>query len=590
MICKCPHSENIEPQLASNCGRSTLLIFMNILQHMLQQKCDIADPCGRIQSQSDINSRYDFIVIGGGSAGSPIAARLSEEKNFSVLLIEAGLDEHTVTQVPSFFRNYIGSAIDWNFTTESENQACLNAKDRRCLWPRGKVLGGSSVLTGMMYMRGSKKDYDDWEKMGNKGWSFDNVLPYFIKSEDNLQINEMSNEYHGTGGPLPVGKFPYYPPISDDILKAGKELEYNTVDLNGKHQRGFAKSQCNTKNGIRFSSARAFLRPAKNRNNLHVLLNSTVTRIIFDINKKAVAILFLQNGQLKRVSVTKEVILSAGAINSPVILLRSGVGPKKDLDYLGISVIKNLPGVGKNLHNHVSYEVAFYLNEKDTNLLNRNSINQYLKFRKGPMSGTGVTGITAMINTKYSNNSDIQLFFNGFWADCIKLKRQGKRQLSIIPTVLNAKSRGYVRLKDMNPHSKPIIVPNYFSHSDDIKTLVEGIKFSIRLSNTQALKKYGLKINTIPVKNCEEFQFGTDDYFECAIRHETNPENHQSGSCKMGPNSDPMAVVDNKLKVRGIIGVRVADASIMPQVISGNTNAPTIMIGERVADFIKEEW
>ncbi|XP_033217048.1 glucose dehydrogenase [FAD, quinone]-like [Belonocnema kinseyi] len=599
MSCNCPLSANTGPTLASTCGGASFLVFMSILESFIRRQCDLADPCNRPLNRESPNSRYDFVVIGGGSGGGTVASRLSENRNFSVLLIEAGHDEPAWTRVPSFFLNFMHSDIDWQYTTESEDQACLNSKDQKCYWGRGKVLGGSSVMNGMMYMRGSRKDFDDWEKMGNIGWSYQDVLPYFIKSENNLQFNEMDSGYHGTGGPLPVTQFNFHPPLSFSLLDAGKELGYDTVDLNGRNHTGFAIVQTTTKNGSRFSVARAFVQPARNRPNFHVILNSTVTKIIFDEKKQAVGVEFVRNGKLQRVGVDKEVIVSGGAVNSPQILLNSGIGPREDLETVGVPVVHDLPGVGKNLHNHVSYPLSFTINETAIDVLNWANAMEYMLYRNGPMSGTGLSGVTAMINTKYADpqedHPDIQLIFGGYLAGCsetgtVQGKKGSKTKISIYPTVLRPKSRGYLKLNNSDPLSKPTIQPKYLQHLDDVGALIEGIKFAIRLAETQSLKAYGLELDKTPCKNCENLEFGSDSFWECVVKHDTNPENHQAGSCKMGPPSDPLAVVDNELRVKGIQGVRVADASIMPQVTSGNTNAPTIMIGERAADFIKDTW
>ncbi|KAL7292804.1 glucose dehydrogenase [FAD, quinone] [Trichogramma pretiosum] len=599
MSCNCPLTSIAGPTLASTCGGPSFMLFMGLLEVFLRSQCDLEDPCNRPIAQKRVNPRYDFVVIGGGSAGATVASRLSEENRFSVLLLEAGLDEPTGTQIPSFFFNFLGSEIDWKYNTESENEACLNKDNRQCYWPRGKVLGGTSVMNGMTYMRGSRKDYDDWARLGNPGWSYDDVLPHFIKSEDNLQVNDMDYGYHGVGGPLTVTQFPYHPPLSHALLQAGKEMGYETVDLNGRTHTGFAIAQTTSRNGSRLSTARAFLRPARNRRNLHVMLNSTATRILFDRNKKAVGVEFENDGVLQRVTVLKEVVVSGGAVNSPQILLNSGIGPQEELSAVGVPVVQDLPGVGKNLHNHVAYAIAFTINDTDTTPLNWATAMEYLLFRDGLMSGTGISEVTAMINTKYADltedHPDIQLIFGGYLADCSETgmvgEKKGKnRVILIIPTLLHPKSRGVLRLRNNDPLSPPLIYARYLTHPDDVGALIEGIKFSIALTKTEALKKYGFELDRTPVKNCEHLKFGCDAYWECAIKHDTAPENHQAGSCKMGPADDPLSVVDHQLRVRGVQNVRVADTSIMPRVPSGNTNAPAIMIGERAADFIKRTW
>ncbi|XP_065201705.1 glucose dehydrogenase [FAD, quinone] isoform X3 [Planococcus citri] len=604
MSCNCPATEP-GPTLASTCGGSAFMIFMGLLEVFIRSQCDLEDPCNRPKSRVMLDTEYDFIVIGGGSAGAVVASRLSEVPHWRVLLIEAGLDEPTGTQVPSMFLNFIGSPIDWGFKTEPEEMACLDDKERRCYWPRGKVLGGTSVMNGMMYIRGSKLDFDNWAKQGNYGWSYQEVLPYFLKSEDNLQANIMDPGFHGVGGPLTVTQFPYHPPLSHAIVQAGSELGYRNIDLNGKFHTGFAIAQTTSRNGSRLSTAKAFLRPAKDRPNLHILLNTTATKVLIDPKtKSAYGVEMFINGYTQRVLAKNEVIISGGAVNSPQLLLLSGVGPKEDLRQVNVPLVHHLPGVGRNLHNHVAFFVKFFINDSSTAPLNWATAMEYLLFRDGLMSGTGISEVTGFVNTKLANPSldhpDVQYFFGGYLANCAQTGQVGEkiadsgekglRGIDIIPAVLHPKSRGYLKLKDNNPLSHPLIYPKYLTHPDDVTRLVEGIKIAIQLTETNALKKYGFQLDKTPVKGCENLTFGCDSYWECAVRKLTGPENHQAGSCRMGPAGDPLAVVDPELKVHGIDKLRVIDASIMPAVTSGNTNAPVIMIAEKGADMIKRRW
>ncbi|XP_050539699.1 glucose dehydrogenase [FAD, quinone] isoform X2 [Daktulosphaira vitifoliae] len=590
------------PTIASTCGGSQFMLFMGLLEVFIRSQCDIEDPCGRPVSRSVPDREYDFIVVGAGAGGSVVASRLSEVPNWKVLIIEAGGNEPTGTQVPSMFFNFIGSSIDWNYKTEPEEMACLGEKEKRCGWPRGKVLGGTSVMNGMMYMRGSRHDYDNWAKLGNPGWSYQDVLPYFLKSEDNLQATAMDPGYHAVGGPLPVGQFPYHPPLSHALLQGGVELGYQVRDLNGAIHTGFTIAQTMSRNGSRYSTARAFLRPAKNRPNLHFLLNATVTKILIDpVNKTAYGVEVFKDGKVDQIIAKNEVIVSGGAINSPQLLLLSGIGPKEDLNAVKVPVIHNLPGVGKNLQNHVAHFVNFFLNDSATTPLNWATAMEYLLFRDGLMSGTGISEVTAILPSKYANPvddfPDLQYFFGGYLADCAKTGQVGekyddspKRAIQMIPAVLHPKSRGYLKLKSSNPLEYPAIYAKYLTHPDDVATLIDGVKIAIRLSETSALRKYGMELDRKPVMGCEDIPFGCDAYWECAIRRKTGPENHQAGTCKMGPISDPSAVVDPELKVHGIDKLRVVDASIMPTVTSGNTNVPIIMIGEKASDMIKRRW
>ncbi|CAG9861747.1 unnamed protein product [Phyllotreta striolata] len=599
MACDCPLTQP-GPTLASTCGGAPFMLFMGLLEVFLRSQCDIEDPCNRPR-RPQLFRDYDFVVVGAGSAGAVVASRLSEIPEWRVLLVEAGHDEPTGTQVPSMFLNFFGTDIDWGYQTEPETQACLGETDRRCYWPRGKVLGGTSTMNGMMYMRGSRKDYDDWASMGNEGWSYNEVLQHFLKSEDNQQMDQVDVGYHSTGGLLTVSQFPYHPPLSKSILKAAQELGYPIRDLNGRYHTGFNIAQTTNRNGSRLSTAKAFLRPFTRRNNLHVLLNATVSKVLINAStKEAYGVEVLQDGKRTSVYATKEVIVSGGAVNSPQILLLSGVGPEEELKKAGVPLVHDLPGVGRNLHNHVAHSINFFINDTNTATLNWATAMEYLLFRDGLMSGTGISEVTGFVNTKYQDpaeeHPDIQFIFGGFLANCARTGQVGEkidnnsRSIQIIPTLLHPKSRGYLTLKDSNPLSHPLIYANYFTHPEDIKVLVEGIKVALRLAETKALRKYGIQLDRTPTGGCEKLSFGSDKYWECSVKRRTAPENHQCGSCKMGPPTDPMAVVNPSLQVHGVDRLRVIDASVMPKVTSGNTNAPCIMIGEKGADLIKSRW
>ncbi|XP_067014963.1 glucose dehydrogenase [FAD, quinone] [Anabrus simplex] len=606
MNCNCPVSQP-GPTLASTCGGSAFMLFMGLLEVFIRSQCDLEDPCGRPESRIRLDPSYDFIVVGGGSAGAVVASRLSEIPHWNVLLVEAGLDEPTGTQVPSMFLNFFGSDIDWKYKTEPEEMACLGEVERRCSWPRGKVLGGTSVMNGMMYMRGSRRDYDSWAAFGNAGWGYQDVLPYFLKSEDNLQAHLMDPGYHGVGGYMTVTQFPYHPPLSHSILQAAREMGYQVRDLNGAYHTGFAIAQTTTRNGSRLSSSKAFLRPNKNRPNLHILLNSTVTKILVNESTKQAYGVQLFRGDtatMETILARNEIIVAGGAVNSPQILLLSGIGPSEELLKVGVPVVHNLPGVGRNLHNHVAFFLNFFINDTDTQALNWATAMEYLLFRDGLMSGTGISEVTGFAHSKFSNpnedHPDLQFFFGGFLANCARTGQVGERSdmdnpnarrvINIIPAVLHPKSRGYLALRSANPFDPPRIIPRYLTHPDDVAALIDGIRFAIRLTEMPALKRYGFQLDTTPVPGCENFTFGCDAYWECAVRRNTGPENHQAGSCRMGPVGDPGACVDPELKVQGIDRLRVIDASVMPVVTSGNTNAPTVMIAEKGSDMIKERW
>lgn len=392
----------------------------------------------------------------------------------------------------------------------------------------------------MMYIRGNPNDYNDWEAMGNPGWKFQDVLPYFKKSEDNQQLNEVDESYHAKGGLLPVSKFPYNPPISKAILQGGEELGYKIQDLNGANNTGFMIAQTTSKNGIRYSSARAFLRPATNRKNLHILVNTTASKVLINPDTKTVTgvEIMLKDGHTRRINAKKEVIVAGGAVNSPQILLLSGIGPREELQKFGIRQVHQLPGVGKNLHNHVAYFINFYINDTDTRALNWATAMEYLLFRDGLMSGTGVSSVTAKskiiilkfismtlnlnflstVCSKYAENQsepDIQFYFGGFLADCAvsgqvgELSSNYSRSIQIFPAVLHPKSRGYITLNSRDPYDAPKIFANYLDEDHDIKVLVEGIRFAIKLAETAPLRAYGMELDKSPVAGCTQHTFGT---------------------------------------------------------------------------------
>ncbi|XP_032795568.2 glucose dehydrogenase [FAD, quinone] [Daphnia magna] len=577
-----------------------------------------SNPEGRVSDTNEIKIEYDFIVIGAGSSGAVVANRLTEVADWKVLLLEAGGDETIVSDIPATAFYLQRTDIDWQYRTVAQSGSCLAFNDNKCNWPRGKILGGSSVLNYMLYVRGNKKDYDDWEALGNTGWSFDNVLPYFIKSEDNRNPYLAANtQYHGTGGYLTVQEPPFSTPLLKAFIQGGQELGYEHLDCNGAQQTGFMKAQGTIRRGSRCSTAKAFLRPVRDRPNLHISMNSLVHKIIIDpITKQATAVRFEKDGQIYTVEARKEIVLSAGAVNSPQLLMLSGVGPADHLQSFDIPVMADLP-VGDNLQDHISLGGMVFTFDKpysvmDSRYFNIPSILNWTINGVGPLTTLGGVEGLAWVNTKFATESDwpdIQFMFvagtptsdfgsivkanNGVrddvW-DAYYKPVEGRDTWQVIPKLLRPESTGTIRLASADPHTAPLIDPKYFEKEQDLKVLVEGTKIALALGKTEAFQQIGTKFYDAIFPGCEQFTPWTDEYWGCFIRHYSSTIYHASGSCKMGPSSDKTAVVDPTLKVYGIKGLRVIDCSIMPKIVSGNTNAPAIMIGEKGSDLIKADW
>ncbi|XP_063233824.1 glucose dehydrogenase [FAD, quinone]-like [Bacillus rossius redtenbacheri] len=583
---------------------------------------DVDDAGGRVRDLEDLGRHlrrsYDFVVVGAGSTGCVVANRLSEERSWSVLLLEAGGDETLVGQVPFMVTTYQRTSTDWRYRTEADPGFCRAMLDGRCLWPRGKVLGGTSAINGMLYVRGNRRDYDNWQRLGNEGWAYDDVLPYFKKSEDMKVDGLRDSPYHGTGGYLSVELFRYYSPLMEFLVRGIEELGFPVRDINGESQTGFMYSYGTLRNGFRCSSARAFLRPVKDRRNLDVSMNSHVERVVIDPRTRtARGVEFLKHGRRHMVTALKEVVICAGAINSPQLLMLSGIGPVHHLKEVGVSpVISNL-NVGGNLQDHIcaggiAYTIEVPLGITLLSLLNVSLFTDMLLNSNGMLMNIPIAHVIGFQSSSIADSQDhpdigyylgpsadnvdrgVALqYIAGYTDEFYKKVYEHilfKDAFLSWGCLLRPKSRGYIRLKDDNPKSHPLIYPEYLRHPDDVKILVEAAKLSHRLSQTTPLRKIGARVNPNKFPGCEHLEMLSDEYLECALRTYPFTLWHFSGTCKMGPGTDPDAVVDPRLRVYGVRGLRVADASIMPDVVSGNLNVPCIMIGEKVSDMIKEDW
>lgn len=518
---------------------------------------------------------FDYIIIGGGSAGCVLANRLSENPSNQVLLLEAGgPDKDKYIHIPTAFYKLFRTPLDWGYYSTAQ-EALLG---RRVFIPRGKVLGGSSSINAMIYIRGNKEDYNEWAALGNPGWSYNEVLPYFKKSEDQ-QRGE--NEYHGKGGLLSVSD-PISPNFMSHLfLQASQEMQLPlNADFNGEKQEGFGLFQRTVKKGRRHSTAAAFLKPIiKKRTNLKVVTQATVLRLELN-GKKVTGVTYELNGQQFTENAQKEVVLSAGAINSPQILLLSGIGPAQHLREIGIEVKHDLPGVGQNLRDHPFVVIAARLAKGRTLDTAENWINllKYFVLRRGPLTST-IAEACGFVKTRPELPApDMQVFFSPAFLIEHGFIRPGGDGFTLAPCLVKPKSVGELKLKSADPHEHPLINPNYLAAEEDMDAMIEGYKVAAKLLHSKAFKPY--------FRNYYRPHDRLHSVSEIKEHIRLNMEAmyHPVGTCKMG--KDLMAVVDHTLKVHGLEGLRVVDASIMPTIIRGNTNAPTIMIAEKAADMI----
>jgi len=525
---------------------------------------------------------YDYIIIGAGSAGSAIANRLAEDYALRILILEAGpADDSFLLKMPAGFAS-LGDKSPYNWRYETTPQVHCN--NRRMYWPRGKTLGGSSAINAMLYVRGNAWDYDHWRQLGNDGWSYDDVLPFFKKAENN---ERGADDFHGAGGPLNVADQADPLKINDAFLAAAEQAGHKRLtDFNGATQEGVGYYQVTQKDRQRWSTASAYLRPAveRNRNNVHVVTGAQVERIILDQNR-AMGVRYRIKGQDEVARCSREIILAGGAINSPQLLMLSGIGPADHLASVGITPLFDLPGVGANLQDHLDAALLQFCKTRDTyDTANKlMSLYKYWKHKQGP--GTSpIAESGGFLSTRQGLSApDVQLHFLPVMVidhGRTKLKQNG---YSLHVCTLRPESKGTIRLASSDPLQHPLIDANYLAERRDLDTLIAGVKMGREIFAQAGLDPY----------RAAEFQPGasvkTDAEIEQWIRAKCETIYHPVGTCKMGPDSDAMAVVDNQCRVRGIERLRVVDASVMPTLVGGNTNAPTIMIAEHVAAWMQEK-
>ncbi len=520
---------------------------------------------------------HDHIVIGAGSAGCVVAARLAESGS-KVLLLEAGGEDDWINiRIPAMMDTIMDSPYDWGYRTVP--QAGLYG--RRIALNRGKVLGGTSCMNYMVYMRGNRGDYDHWRQLGNEGWAYEDVLPYFKKSETNERIRD---KFHGSTGPLAVSDQKSRSPLTQLYFEACAAAGMTrNDDVNGATQEGYGWFQATIGKTGRCSTAVAFLHPNRGRKNLEVVTHAQATRFLIE-KDRVTGVEYLRHGKLETAHAGGEIVLSGGAINSPQLLLLSGIGPADELKAAGIAAVHDLPGVGKNLHDHM-YAICRFSIDKPIGVsaLSEKEFaaaqEQYLREATGPLA-TNFDEAGAFLRTDPASEwPDVQWHFeptyNVSFFDGAPPERNG---YSLFANVCRPESRGTLKLFSADPLAKPLIDPNYFAAPRDLELTKRGLRKALEICRSSAFKSVGGR-QAYPSPDDD-----SDEALERYIRRTSNTVWHPVGSCKMG--HDKMAVVDDKLRVRGLTGLRVADASIMPSIVSGNTNAPCIMIGERCADLV----
>ncbi len=522
----------------------------------------------------------DYVIVGAGSAGCVLANRLSEDASVSVCLLEAGgVDKDPLIHAPMGFAFFPeGSPVNWRFNTIPQKH--LN--DRICFQPRGRVLGGSSSINAMIYIRGSRADYDHWAAEGADGWDWDGVLPYFKKAEDNQRG---SDNYHSVGGPLSVSDLRYRNPLSDVFLNAAAELQLPECnDFNGAGQEGMGYYQVTQRNGRRCSAAVAYLNPAKERPNLTIITGAHAERVMFDA-RCASGVQFLEMGAPKSVAAKREVILSGGAFQSPQMLMLSGIGPGDHLREHGLDVVFDAPGVGANLQDHLDYPALYKTSSGDSIGLNFGMVKKFFpsffayKNRGEGLFTSNLAECGGFVKTDPTETEpDIQLHFIPGLVDDHGRKKHLGGGITCHACVLRPKSRGSVTLASSDSQAAPAIDPNFLADENDLHRLIKGVRIMDRIFAAPAFK--GVKGASLYLKEPASDAALTED-----IRNRSDTIYHPVGTCRMG--ADKQAVTDPQLRVNGVSGLRVVDASVMPFVVSGNTNAPTIMIAEKAADLIK---
>jgi choline dehydrogenase len=529
------------------------------------------------------DASYDYVIVGAGTAGCVLAGRLAEDAGTRICVIEAGgSDRHPLVSTPSLVAAAIANRrLNWRFETVPQ----AHLKGRRIPQPRGKVVGGSGSINGMVYSRGNPRDYDDWVTAGAGDWSYANVLPYFLRTENNQDLPP--SVYHARGGPMNVRRPSRPNRLNSDFIAATQSLGFpRSSDFTGADSEGVGFRQGTIRAGIRETTARAFLRPALRRGTVTLYIEALALRVIVE-NGRAVGVLYEREGQQHEVRVRREVILSAGALQSPQLLLLSGIGPATELKSLGIEPLLDLPGVGRNLHDHLACPVLMRTEEPTSygislRALPRGMLNvfEYLMLRSGPFASNVFESVAFLKTAPGLDRPDVQFVFQPAARPKPTFPLPVGHGYAISPVGLYPKSRGRLTLQGPDPHSPPLIDPQLLSVEEDIRPLIRAIKLSRRILATPNFARYRAT-EIAPGAGVQ-----SDEEIADFIRATSYTVHHQVGTCRMGSGTD--AVVDAQLRLLGLAGLRVVDASVIPSIVGGNTNAVVVMIAEKAADLIRQ--
>lgn len=560
--------------------------------------------------EDQIGEKYDYVIVGGGSAGAIVAARLSENPNISVLLIEAGVEKSDFFSIPLLGTFFQLSPFDWQYETVRQEHACFGLKNNISKWPAGKVLGGTTHLNSMIHVRGHYNDFVTWKDSASDNWNYNDILFYFDKAEMFLDLTS-----HHSKGSIPFRETLFTTPLSKVTLKAAAELGYPIVNINKNLTSGFIKPHLNlNKNNQRWTSDQYLKLSVQNRKNIKIVTNANAEKILLRDGFEAYGVQFVKNGKIKTVFAKEEIVISAGTVGSAKLLMLSGIGPEEILKKAKIETKIDLP-VGRNLQDHITTGLDLItLNQTLLSLkklVHPNALYSYFMHGTGPYTTTmcDALGIihsdlvnpvteppdlelmvmVAGLSSDYGSfNRRAMGITDNLWEEYFSLLTN-ESVATILPVVLHPKSVGEVRVNEERPHDRPLIDPRYLSDERDVITLIKGIRIVREMVESKAMRELGAKFNTRVLPGCEGFDFDTDEYWRCYVKHVTLTTYHPVGTCKMGDLNNE-GVVDHRLRVHKSNRLRIIDASVMPTLTSGNINVPVVMIAEKGADLIKEDY